>query len=199
MSQIVAAHKNSAGKIPNFKSKALFTIREFNTEINAAGVPDFYCRPPDNSETERICDLYKQLPSVVKEMFFSPSFHGRIRSDIPLYIIRDFILFADDDRWNRLKIACDKSKKEGMVEIYEFLNDFLEFQRSCNNFRLGAAKKLRDKDSLKLNPREQAYLEICKPYKWLGKTWQDNFTQDCSESQDDEQPTQCRADSKRPL
>lgn len=185
MSQIFSTHTNRAGKLPNFKSKALFTIQDFNTELEAAGVPDFYCCPPNDNEKERIYYLYKQLPPAVKDMFFSPHFQGRVRKDIPLYIIRDFILFADEERWNKLNRACEKNKQEGIAEISEFLSDFLEFQRTRNNVSLGGTKKVHNKDPFKLNLREQAYLEICKPYKWLGKMWKDNPTHDLDQSTKD--------------
>ena len=177
MSQIQSTHKNRAGKFPNFKNKALFTISDFVTELDAAGVPPFYCQVPQDDEKDRIYNLYKQLPTVVKEMFFASSFHGKLRNDIPLYIVRDFILFADDARWAKLKDACEKGKQEGTQEFADFLCDFLDFERNLNNVSLGAARKTRDRDPKNFNPREQAYLEICRPYKWLGKVWRENSTQ----------------------
>ena len=104
---------------------------------------------------------------------------GKLRKDIPLYIVRDFILFAaDGGRWEKLKQACDKDKQQGTQDLAEFLCDFLEYQRNTNNVSLGAAKKSRpERDPASFNQRELAYLEICKPHKWLGKLWRENPSQ----------------------
>lgn len=173
MSNILSSRKNLAGKTILFKNRALFTVREFMTELDAAGVPDFYCFPPENDDAERILYLYKQLPDSLKQMFFAPSFLGRLPRDIPLYIIRDALLFADNGRWSKLTEACGKKKEEAVMDLSAYIRDFLEWQRRNNGFRLGGPKTTHGSDSGKFNPREQAYLEICKPCKWLGKTHRD--------------------------
>ena len=179
MSQIQTTHKTRSGKFPNSKNKALFSILDFATELDAAGVQPFNCVAPQDDDTDLICRRYRQLPLIVKEMFFAASPLGKLRKDIPLYIVRDFILFAaDGGRWEKLKQACDKDKQQGTQDLAEFLCDFLEYQRNTNNVSLGAAKKSRpERDPASFNQRELAYLEICKPHKWLGKLWRENPSQ----------------------
>lgn len=124
--------------------------------------------------------MYEGLPEVVKDLFFTVSMDGDLHRDLPLYLARDLILFADDSLWEELKQACESEDKKNFNEISrKFLAKFLTFERQQNGFRLGLVRGTEDNVmSRDFTSREQAFLDFCKPGKWVGKTKQYNQTGD---------------------
>lgn len=170
MSNIISTRTDSSGVVPIRKKNALFTIGNFLTELTAAKVPNFYYRRPDSSKAEMILAMYNHLPDSVKDSFFTVNFIGRTENQLPLYLAKDLFLFADNEQWARLKQACaSDNKKEGTKVLTKFLQDFLEYERRNNLFKLGASTK-NVSDSTYLSPKALAYLEICKPPAWIGRT-----------------------------
>lgn len=170
MSNIISTRPDSSGTVPIRKKNALFTIGNFLTELTAAKVPKFYCRCPNTSEKEVILNMYNHLPNSIKETFFSFNCIGQNNNQLPLYLARDLFLFADNEQWEGLKKACTSdNKKEGMKVLTKFLQDFLEYERKNNLFKLGASAK-NVSDSSYLSPKALAYLEMCKPPAWIGRT-----------------------------
>ena len=106
------------------------------------------------------------------------SMDGDLHRDLPLYLARDLILFADDLRWDELRQACESEDKKKFTEISrKFLAEFLTFERQQNGFRLGLVRGTEDNVmSRDFTSREQAFLDFCKPGKWVGKTKQYNQT-----------------------
>lgn len=79
-----------------------------------------------------------------------------------------------------IKQACESEDKKKFNEISrKFLAKFLTFERQQNGFRLGLVRGTEDNVmSRDFTSREQAFLDFCKPGKWVGKTKQYNQTGD---------------------
>ncbi len=176
-SHVFSPEKTTKGGTPLSKAKAKFKAADYLKELKAAGVPArFYKQRP--SSNHQILAMYEGLPEVVKDMFFTVSMDGDLHRDLPLYLARDLILFADDLRWDELRQACESEDKKKFTEISrKFLAEFLTFERQQNGFRLGLVRGTEDNVmSRDFTSREQAFLDFCKPGKWVGKTKQYNQT-----------------------
>lgn len=172
-SHVLSPEKTTKGGTPLSKTKAKFKAEGYLKELKAAGVPPhFYKQSPSNDQ--QIVDLYKSLPSAVKDLFFTISMDGDLHRDLPLYLARDLILFADDSKWNGLKQACESEDKKSFNEVSrKFLVEFLTFERQQNGFRLGLVRGVKDNlTGRAFTSREQAFLDFCKPGKWIGRTKQ---------------------------
>lgn len=167
------------------KPQARFTASEYLAELKAAGVPPrVYKRRPEIvrhelveqnlDEANQILALYQALPESVKDLFFSVSMDGDLNRELPLYLARDLILFADDRRWKELKKVSDSGDKKAFnALVQKFIKDFLVWQRQQNGFRLGAARGVNDDiNSRDMTPRETSFLELAKPVRWIGKSKQ---------------------------
>ena len=79
-----------------------------------------------------------------------------------------------------IKQACESEDKKKFNEISrKFLAKFLTFERQQNGFRLGLVRGTEDNVMNRdFTSREQAFLDFCKPGKWVGKTKQYNQTGD---------------------
>lgn len=178
-SHVFSPAKVTKGGTPLSKTKAKFTAAGYLKELKAAGVPTrlYKQRPNDNHQ---VLAMYEGLPEVVKDLFFTVSMDGDLHRDLPLYLARDLILFADDSLWEELKQACESEDKKKFNEISrKFLAKFLTFERQQNGFRLGLVRGTEDNVmSRDFTSREQAFLDFCKPGKWVGKTKQYNQTGD---------------------
>lgn len=165
----ISTKTNKSGKIPMSKKNALFRVKDYETELVASNVPPFYYGVPRNDEETRILEIYASLPNSVKELFFANSYRGELNRSLPLYLPREIILFADNERWEALKKASEsKSKTAVHAELAKFLLDFLNFEHRVNSFGLGMPTSSRSTD--KLTTREQALMNWCKPHKWITKT-----------------------------
>lgn len=172
-SHVFSPEKTTKGGTPLSKTKAKFKAADYLKELKAAGVPArFYKQRPINNH--QILAMYEGLPEVVKDLFFTVSMDGDLHRDLPLYLARDLILFADDSRWYELKQACESEDKKKFNEISrKFLAEFLTFERQQNGFRLGLVRGTEDNVmSRDFTSREQGFLDFCKPGKWVGKTKQ---------------------------
>ena len=172
-SHVLSPEKTTKSGTPLSKAKAKFRAEGYLKELKAAGVPPrFYKQSPSNYQ--QIVNLYESLPAVVKDLFFTMSMDGDLHRDLPLYLARDLILFADDSKWNGLKQACESGDKKSFNEVCrKFLVEFLTFERQQNGFRLGLVRGVKDNlTDRAFTSREQAFLDFCKPGKWIGRTKQ---------------------------
>lgn len=96
---------------------------------------------------------------------FDPGLRGLIRKVRTKYVVE-------------LRQACESEDKKKFTEISrKFLAEFLTFERQQNGFRLGLVRGTEDNVmSRDFTSREQAFLDFCKPGKWVGKTKQYNQT-----------------------
>ena len=177
-SSIRSTRTDRHGKIPKSAREALFTLREYLTELEAAEVPKFWYRYPEEDDAENIVRLYRRLPNSVKESFFAFNALGEPNQSLPCYLLRDLILFADDEKWNALKSAASAGKPEGREVFSVFLTEFLQWERRENRFRLGASPR-NTTDPAYLSPKALAYLELIKPADWVGKMNSSTDEEDC--------------------
>ena len=170
MSGILSTRTDKNGNFPLRKKRALFTIANYETELEAAKVPRFYCYRLESTDVEKLQQLYSELPDCVKDLFFSVSWRGQLRNDLPFYLTRDLLLFANNERWKALKDACEQGNRATANEACsDFLRDFLTYQRQENGFSLGAARKEKNVD--KFSQRELSLLEFCRPANYIGQLW----------------------------
>ena len=168
MSNIISTRTDANGNFPLRKKAALFTIKNFMTELTAAGVPIFYAPIPTRFNEQLILEMYDQLPNSVKELFFGTTFQGKLNDNLPMYLIRDILMYTDNEKWEQLKQSCLKDKKTGTEELTNYLRGFLEVERKRNYFRLGAPHK-DNTDPQKLGPKALSFLELLKPANWIGR------------------------------
>lgn len=177
MSGIISSRSKPDGTFPMLKAEARFLAENFEAEFAAAGVPSFYYEIPGEDNEYSINELFNALPRSVKELFFSTNYRGKLRNDLPLYLLRDIFLFVDDERWEKLKsLSASDNKKQYLLEINKLIQEFLMLEREWNGVSLGAARRSRKRQPVDangrvtFNPREQALVELWKPYKWILKS-----------------------------
>lgn len=177
MSGIISSRSNPDGSFPMTKKEARFTVENFETELAAAGVPNFYYAIPDEKNGYDLKELFDALPMCVKELFFSTSWKGKLRGDLPLHLLRDIFLYLDDEKWSQLKLLSEQGDKaQYQLQANKFVQEFLTLERELNGINFGVARRTRKQQKvsedgkISFNPREQSLMELLQPYKWERKT-----------------------------